>query len=433
MPQRPIVARIAALPLGHKLIAVCVSLAVTFAFLLSILLLPAQQYTGSALLSFDGASVAGAGDQGSQNDQGQTAALAQSILSDDALKTLCWQLNLIPENPTGAEVEQFRSGLTLAQVSPSQLRVSWHGLDRSQVVSAANAVAVLLASWVPEGGAHQASDSSLPPPQPGAARPRVAGELPGLEAVLRQHQQHQFKLAAIDQSLADLAEEARKLDEKMKQSGAERQRLASARQPLITQLAAEKKKLEGLRARYTDEYPDVEAERERIAELETRLDAMPAPASPQDNDQAVLNTISKQRNDLISDRVLLVHQLQQDAWLEKGLGFHGPQRSASAATLKQGSAGQSAGTQIPFPTSAEQARPFTVVESAADAEPMDRRYSMLRRGGAIAGPICGLLYLLLAAWWFRAVSDFEMLAKVLPAGVSYLGAIPEMNRWRHNL
>ena len=432
MQERSIVARIAVLPLRHKLIGACVSLAVLIGFLLAILLLPPQKYRSSALLSFDGSTVTANSLNASQNGQGPTEALAESILSDETIKTLCWQLNMMPENPTGAEVADFRASLTFTQVSPLQLRVDWRGPDASQAVAATNAVAVLLASWVPEAATSHAS-VSISPVQPGLGAPK--GATPALENVLRQHQLHQFKLAATEQSLAELGEEARKLEEKIKSAGAEKQRALSARQPLVTQLATERKKLEGLRTRYTDEYPDVEASRERIAEIQAKLDALPAQPAAQDADENLLSTVTKQIDDLRAQRALLLHQLQVDMWLEKGLGGRGPKGQAQVASRSQPPPGQ--GTEgMPLASDAMnggQARPFTVVESASDAKPMDNRYSLLRRAGALVGPLCGLFYLFLAARWFRAVSNAESLERILPAGVPYLGAIPGMNRWRHNI
>jgi hypothetical protein len=78
-------------------------------------------------------------------------------------------------------------------------------------------------------------------------------------------------------------------------------------------------------------------------------------------------------------------------------------------------------------------RPFTVLEPAGDAQPTDSRHRLLKWIGAVVGPLCAILYLVMAVWWFRAVRDVETLERIVPDDVAYLGAIPGMNTWRHNV
>jgi hypothetical protein len=51
----------------------------------------------------------------------------------------------------------------------------------------------------------------------------------------------------------------------------------------------------------------------------------------------------------------------------------------------------------------------------------------------VAGPLSGVLYLLSAVWWFRAVRNAETLEKIVPENIAYLGAIPGMNTWRRSI
>lgn len=83
-------------------------------------------------------------------------------------------------------------------------------------------------------------------------------------------------MAETDKELTALADESRRLEAIIRHANAERQAAIAARQPLTEQLMAEKKKLDALRVRYTDAYPDVDKAQERIAETEQKLAAMPA-------------------------------------------------------------------------------------------------------------------------------------------------------------
>ena len=73
----------------------------------------------------------------------------------------------------------------------------------------------------------------------------------------------------------------------------------------------EKKKLDLLRVRYTDAYPDVEAAQERIAETEQKLAAMPAVRPAPDAEQARLGAVTKQMNRLGAEKVRLSASFQR--------------------------------------------------------------------------------------------------------------------------
>jgi hypothetical protein len=146
--------------------------------------------------------------------------------------------------------------------SPSNLRVTWRGANRSQTMAATNAVAVLLTSWVPESATQQPLDSAPPPAPPAPEQlaapipptepsPRIVevqgrlGQLRArLETVLNEQKALELELATKDQRLVILGEEARRLEERIRQANEERQSDLAARQPLVALLAAEKKNLE---------------------------------------------------------------------------------------------------------------------------------------------------------------------------------------------
>ena len=84
-------------------------------------------------------------------------------------------------------------------------------------------------------------------------------------------------------------------------------------------------------------------------------------------------------------------------------------------------------------TDGEQVRVFKILERAANAQPTNNPNRLLPLLVAVAGPLSGVLYLLSAVWWFHAVRNAETLERILPENVAYLGAIPGMNTWRHNI
>ena len=469
MRARSIVTRLMALPLRHKLIAAGIELAVIAACLAWSTHLPPQVYRSSALLSFDGSAAGQISDGGEQTNQIQPVALATSILSDEVLKTLCWQVGLFSDDPGGGEAARFRSSLMLSFESPSNLRVTWRGADRSQTMAATNAVAVLLTSWVPESATQQPLDSAPPaPPAPPAPEqlatpapptgpsPRLMevqarlGQLRArLETVLNEQKALELELATKDQRLVILGEEARRLEERIRQANEERQSDLAARQPLVALLASEKKNLEVLRARYTDDYPDVETAQERVAEVEKRLAALPAIRPAPDADQSRLTSLTRERNNQGAERARLSRLISEKTKLEANLRSQEAESSAEAARLEKaetqglGKLVLSESAPAPAPAAAsppvassangDRMRPFTVLEPAGDAQPTDSRHRLLKWIGAVVGPLCAILYLAMAVWWFRAVRDVETLERIVPDNVAYLGAIPGMNTWRHNV
>ena len=86
MQARFIVGRLIALPLRHKLIAAGIEVAFIVGCVVWARHLPPQEYTSSTLLFFDGTAAAKPDSSGLHTDHKQAAELAESILSDDAVK-----------------------------------------------------------------------------------------------------------------------------------------------------------------------------------------------------------------------------------------------------------------------------------------------------------------------------------------------------------
>ena len=464
MRIRFMVGRLIALPLRHKLIAAGIVVAFIAGYLVWARHLRPQEYTSSALLFFD-RTAAPKPDPGIvHTDQTQATELAKSILSDDLVNAICQHFGLFPGS-SGGEAARFRSNLMLSRESTSSLRVTWRGTDRGQTVAVTNTVAVLLTSWVPDA-AHQRSDPAPPvagPPivamAPTEPKPPVETVHPKpspakarLEAVLNEEKALQFLLTAADKGLATLGDEARRLEATIGQANAERQTNIDARQPLADQLAIEKKKLDLLRVRYTDAYPDVEAAQERITETEQKLAAMPIVRPAPDADRSRLNAVKKEMIHQGTEKVRLSGEFSKKARLETILqsqevkGSVPANRPQPASTEPQPiqskprltdpappPAPAASNSQAVDSTDGDPLRAFKILERAGNAQPTNNPRRLLRGLVAVAGPLCGFLYLLMAVWWFRTVRNAETLERIVPENVAYLGAIPGMNTWRHSV
>ena len=474
MPARLITERLIALPLLHKLAAAGIAVAFIVACLVWSAHLPPQEYTSSALLFFDRAAAAKLDPGRMQTYKEQPVVLAKSILTDDLVQALCRHFGLFADSK-GAEGVRFRSSLTLSDESTSSVRITWRGADRSQTMAVTNTVAVLLTSWIP-GNAAQSSNaapsvpatnvpaSAVPAPQatpisaqaPTEQTPQIRQEAARaryveahLETVSNEETELQSQLAAADQRLAALGQEAHRLQLAIAQINADRQAAITARQPLTAQLAAEKKDLDTLRGRYTDAYPDVEAAQERIAETEKKLASIPLIHTAPDAEQSRLNSVTNEMNHLGAERSRLISDSGKKARLETYLRGQESSMLAikpeHASTEPQPAPGKPVvSNPVPPPaptvensqtvdsTDADQVHPFKILERAANAQPTNNPRRLIVWLVALAGPLSGIMYLLWAVWWFRAVRNVETLERIVPGNIAYLGAIPGMNAWRHN-
>jgi hypothetical protein len=219
---------------------------------------------------------------------------------------------------------------------------------------------------------------------------------------------------------------------------------------LTEQLTTEKKKLDLLRVRYTDAYPDVDKAQERIAETEQKLAAMPAVRPAPDAEQARMKEVTKEMDRLGAEKARLSGELSKNARLETTLRNQkfdlqgtGPGQVSTAVQPERGKpslsdpmpplAASASNSQAADSTDGEQVRAYKILERAANAQPTNNPRRLLPWLVVVAGPLSGVLYLLSAVWWFRAVRNAETLEKIVPENIAYLGAIPGVNTWRHSI
>ena len=458
MQRRAIVSRLIALPLRHKLLAAAISLVMIAGSLVLTLRHP-RAYVSSAVLSFDESADEHPAPPGVKVSRESAKDLAESILNRDTLKVLAIQRASFPENVQDSEVVQPRAHLTIMEISTSKLRVTWRGREAGQTLAFANAIADLLASWIPESsGTLHPSDSttlsSVTATTAKEATPPIAGVLGNINEVRARHQtlrgeerQLQSQLDKTESRLTTLEEEQRRLEGNIQNTKSEEQRPVTAHQRLNTQLSAAKKNLEDLRARYTDEYPDVQAAQERVAQVETELATLPAERALPEADQPRLDAIAKEIGDRRSERGRLLQSFQNDETLDKNLRYqeetlkHSAQpktqeHAAIPSSLSLGkpeqALGQREASDARFMNSIEPVKkrksPFSILERPEVAHPVaDLRLQLIWLGSA-AGVLSGILYLTLVLWWFRAVQSVATLEQIVPSEVAYVGAIPRMVR-----
>jgi hypothetical protein len=459
MQTTPLFERLNALPLHHKLIAAAISLvAISLSFVLTQRL--PHAYASSALLSFDAQAI-----QPEGQSAGEPAkARAESILSDGALNKLANQLGIFRADSQNRQAARFRDHLTLSTAPGSKLRVTWRGDESAQAQAATNAVANLLASWIPAPVLEQYSSTSTPPSSDQALKiPRTpesqqqSGDLRGSidqlkarhKALLSYEDQVLPKLDQADRKLVALDAEQHRLAGIIQQAKTERQQQMSTRQPAETKLAAAQKNLEDLRARYTEAYPDVQAAKDQVAELATQLAVLPAVRALPQADQARLDATAKEIGDVRSERGRLLQSLEDDQTLDKTLRDRlevlelstPPATSDNAQIASPPSQAQQeqvqgrVATDFGHANSANAAKtvptarsPFQILEHAVAAQPIDGGRFLFASLGITAGIVLGFLYLAFALWWFRVVQGVATLEKFVPAEVAYVGAIPRMVR-----
>jgi len=413
MPGRTILLHFFALPLRQWLVAGGIAVAIGS----GMFLWPRYGATPpatTAVLSFD-AGAARQADPAVMNAHAKApaVALAQSILSDGAVSVLTRQAGL-SFGSNQNEAAEFRSRLDMAQTSARLLRVNYKDTDKKLSAAVANAVANMLVAWIPTDVAPTATST---PSQPAA---------PPAKPAFKKSDRHRHPLHSQSHQLRELERQLAAADRKPTTS--DPQAMASQktdvapppsstdneeRRTLESQMSVAQKKLDDLRARYTDEYPDVENTKDDIAEIRRKLASLPAPAnlSPVSNEAERAASPPRQKADANETDQLRVERarLRQVILVEK-------RREAGPRHQTPSSVGNSAGAmqrvsppvtsqapirQSPDPIAGQTwQRPFTLVRLAGDAGAGQSKSGLLWYW-PLAGTLMGLLYSGVAMWRYR--------------------------------
>jgi hypothetical protein len=351
------------------------------------------------VLSFD-AGAARQAEPGVMNANAKepAVALAQSILSDEAVSELAQQAG-VPFNSNKSKAAEFRSRLDMAQTSAGLLRVNYKDTDKKLSAAVANAVANMLVAWIP---ASVVATATSAPAQSGARLAKPAFAKSGRQRHplhSRSHEQRELErqVAVADRKLTALyarAFAAQKSDVEVRQSATDNER----RRILESQLSAAQKKLDELRARYTDEYPDVERAKDDIAEIRRKLASLP-PVSNEAEQAASPPKLDADANEIDQvrlERVRLTQAILVEKRRETGLRDQTASNGGNSALAVPRQSLNPVAGQI-------WQRPFTLVRLAGDAV-AGRSESGLSWYWPLAGILCGLLYLSGAIWRYRPIA-----------------------------
>jgi len=390
MRERSVLQSVFALGLRHLALAVLIAVAIATALFFWAGHLPVK-YTASALLSVD--SPASRASVAAPAPTTSALAAAETILRSDQFAVLVKRLHL--DLAPGSATSHSHPQISLTQPSPVTLRVTVAGSERKAVTVAANAVASLLAAWVPLQPPAPAPIPAPPPPVAVAAQP-----LPP-------------KQPTPESQPDDLAQ-------------------------LRSELASRQAILEVQFDRLNRRLNTLAAQRQKFVQN----------ASPADTaSSAKLAAIAKQESQFRTTRAQLLRQLEANDTTSDAL------RARAAAAARQArkvspesTTGSVSPSSIihktpppsvpaspPSPTIPQQTTPeteaanvsFTVAALASQAQPIaDKRKSLLEWSGAAAGLVIGMLYLIFAMWLYRPVAGAATLEDLLPAQVTFLGAIP---------
>ena len=410
MQPRTILLHLFALPLRQKLVAGGIAVAIgSGLFAWSRYAATATPPATTAVLSFDPRG-AGTGVM-TANAKEPAVALAQSVLSDEAVRGLAKQAGLSFTNGKN-DVVEFRSRLDLAQTSPRLLRVNYKGTDKKVSAAVANAVANTLVAYMPEPVVATATSTLA----------RLDGPLAthaSAKSLHRRHPSHsrspalrelESQLAAADLKLAALDAQAtasQKADAAAPPSSVENEH----RRTLESQLSVTQKKLDDLRARYTDEYPDVETTKEDIAEIRQELASLRPVSNESERaaDQAKLVADANEPDQLRLERAQLMQAIVVENQREAALRDQTASGVADSALAVQ-TVSPSLPRQAPVSQSLNPSagqiwqRPFTLVRLAGGAGTSQSESGLLWYW-PLAGVFCGLLYLAGAVWRYRTMES----------------------------
>lgn len=379
MRERSFLQSVFALDLRHLLIAGFLVLAIIAGSLIGARHLPVK-YSASALLSIDPPPSASA-----SASRSPALATADEILRSDQFAALGSRLHLFPAQSQAPA--HFRSQITLTQAAPATLRLTLTGTDPRATTTAANAIASLLAAWVPIDAPSSPLPSVAPVPATPPTPPRIgqptppspASALPVTETSDLDQSRHdlaarqdalELQFDRTNRKLATLSAKLQKLDQNLPSSAAS-----------IASIEKQQASLHAWRAR-------------QLRQLEA-------------NDSA---------SDVLRARAAAVRRAGAVASAPAMVKAPPTPAPISPATPAP---------QLPAPASEAARISFSVAAWAHNAQPIPARQKGLLTGlGLASGGLCGLLYLIFAVRFYRPVTGASDLEEILPEETVFLGAIP---------
>lgn len=376
----------------------------------------ATEYVMSALLSYDTPHRFLSASPSPQSDD-STVQIAQSILSPQLLKKLAAKSQLpssaSSDGVASTDTDNFRSHLELTQPAPGLLQMTYRDLNEKQVAAAMDLLTNALTSWTPEPDAQPvsatvpaakdpsvvAAASGLPassPAPPSNVPVQSPGSKPGLSAAQTEH-----RIAALREDSATLALQQKEIEHRIfalnqqrrgmefaQNSNAGFQARSEQRSPAAA--SHDLAKLRDIRAELITQQQANAARMEKLKERADGIDQIPSPAgissevpAPQPSPVPAPPAISNPEPQKVS---------QETA------------QPADTHPVAKGS--------------------FSIIEGGGRPRAVGNEEKLrILSLGAVAAVLSTLIYLLVAGWRFRPVTDLESLRHVLPLHARYLGAV----------
>ena len=424
------------IPLGHKVLAALVAAGVAaagWAWLID----QSRTSASTAVLAFN-PELAGSVDPGIVSAQSPAVALADSRLDDQAVAKLAKQVPLASSTPA-AQVGEFRSDLQLSQPSALRLDVRFHAARASQSIAAANAVAHALADWVPASGIATAPPAPLPsatppaspvqqpaPTNQGQSRPSAAAA-PASQPAPPSHALPDHPLS---EAIGKLGAQLSATDQRVEQLAADGASDSESRQQslLRVEVREAQKNLGSLRTQYATELaePNIGG---RLDEIQQALDSIFSGANRNGFYAAGVSAseLRAERSEL-RQAIRIVGEETKKVQLAEAaqpVAMHSPNASAAPPPPETTSA-QTASAPPTSPPAAGQTSPVGLQEQNIPATPAAGKaqqkssaspLSIVRLAAPasrpplwpalVAGAVCGLLYLGIAALAYRRTgSDY---------------------------
>jgi hypothetical protein len=404
----------ASVPARHLLVTFILGSTLASGFWLWSRRLPID-YVSSALLSYENPHHFLSSGASAQPDT-PTVQIADSILPPPVLKRLADQLHFAarpartesPEEQSG----DFRSHFELIQPAPGLLQITYRGNDEKQVTASVNALAGVVAAWVPK-----------PPESTSPANPLVAPV--SKQTVTPSKAPAPISLSATASSTSPAnalaSPEAAVLRHRIVELSENSATLALQRHSVdhqISDLLQEKQRLQSERTSPTSD---------------SRVAARP-PGSGASVSATGLSVVIKNLAQLRMVRATLVAEEESNEEQLQKLRTQAAAGAGSAAVpvpiaTPRASDMSPAKNQPTVPKA--NAAPiqswqgsFSVVAWGEKPHPLgDDQRRMLLWLGIATSIVCALLYFAFAAWRFRAVQDLSSLRAAMPRDTKYLGAV----------
>lgn len=263
------------IPVGHKFLAILLALAVAGAGC-AWLIYRSGQSASSAVLAYNSA-LAQQLDSGLASATNPAVALADTMLTDQTIAKLAPQARLAGATPAG-QIGEFRSDLQLTGLSPERLAVRFQTADPSQSISVSNAVAHALMGWTPAAASPAPAQSATSPAQP-APQPAPAGQGQSFPAAAQPAPAPSAAASAppLSQALGKIRDQLSATDQQLDRAaggGAQSSYSESSQQALLkSQIRAAQRTFAGLHHQFPQQADDPDI-RTRLNEIHQALDSV---------------------------------------------------------------------------------------------------------------------------------------------------------------